>query len=460
MACYSGDRTTYNLFFNFNMNEQEKIEQITQQSNLVRNWSMDFLSNLGISDQFIKYINLIFLIAVAIVLVWVLQVVTRKILTLVLEKTSKVKRLSFLQYALNRKLPHYIAMIVPFSLIKGSIPTIFFDFPKTMVLFNKLADAYIVLYVLWLLSAVLNAFSDMLSQKDSLKDKPLQSYFQVVKIFLYAIGIIILISILISENPSVLLGGLGAASAILMLVFKDTIMGFVASIQLSANDMVRIGDWITMGKFSADGDVIEINLTTVKIRNFDKTISYIPPYSLVSESFQNWRGMQETGGRRIKRAVHVKQSSIRFIDEKELQHFKRIQGISEYIDERHAEIKKYNEESGADKSVAVNGRNLTNMGLFRSYISQYLKNHPDIKQDMMIMVRQLDPTSKGVPLELYMFADTTIWAKYEGIVADIFDHTLAAARYFDIEIFEDMSNPIGFQQPQVQVESADTPSAE
>ena len=442
------------------MNEQEKIEQITQQSNLVRNWSMDFLSNLGISDQFIKYINLIFLITVAIVLVWVLQVVTRKILTLVLEKTSKVKRLSFLQYALNRKLPHYIAMIVPFSLIKGSIPTIFFDFPKTMVLFNKLADAYIVLYVLWLLSAVLNAFSDMLSQKDSLKDKPLQSYFQVVKIFLYAIGIIILISILISENPSVLLGGLGAASAILMLVFKDTIMGFVASIQLSANDMVRIGDWITMGKFSADGDVIEINLTTVKIRNFDKTISYIPPYSLVSESFQNWRGMQETGGRRIKRAVHVKQSSIRFIDEKELQHFKRIQGISEYIDERHAEIKKYNEEYGADKSVAVNGRNLTNMGLFRSYISQYLKNHPDIKQDMMIMVRQLDPTSKGVPLELYMFADTTIWAKYEGIVADIFDHTLAAARYFDLEIFEDMSNPIGFQQPQVQVESADTPSAE
>lgn len=225
-------------------------------------------------------------------------------------------------------------------------------------------------------------------------------------------------------------------------------MGFVASIQLSANDMVRIGDWITMNKFSADGDVIEINLTTVKIRNFDKTISYIPPYSLVSESFQNWRGMQETGGRRIKRSVHVKQSSIRFIDEKELGHFKRIQGISEYIDERNSEIKKYNEESGADKSVAVNGRNLTNMGLFRSYVSGYLRSHPEIKQDMMIMVRQLDPTSKGVPLELYMFADTTVWAKYEGIVADIFDHVFAAANYFDLQIFEDISNPIGFQQPQ------------
>ena len=435
------------------MNEKEQIEQITQQTNLVRNWSMDFLTNLGINEQFIKYINLLFLIAVVVVLVYILQVVTRKILTAILERTSKMKRLSFLQYALNRKLPHYIAMIVPFSLIKGSIPTIFFDFPKTMVFFNKLADAYLVFYVLWLISAVLNTFSDMLSQKDSLKDKPLKSYFQVVKIFVYAIGILILISILISENPSVLLGGIGAASAILMLVFKDTIMGFVASIQLSANDMVRIGDWITMGKFSADGDVIEINLTTVKIRNFDKTISYIPPYSLVSESFQNWRGMQETGGRRIKRSVHIKQSSIRFIEDvKELERFKRIQTISEYIDVRYAEIKKHNEEIGADKSVAVNGRNLTNMGLFRSYVEGYLRSHPEVKQDMMIMVRQLDPTSKGVPLELYMFADTTNWALYEGIVADIFDHTLAAMKYFDLEIFEDVSNPIGFQQQQVKVQ--------
>ena len=438
------------------MNEQEKIEQITQQTNLVRNWSMEFLSNLGISDQFIKYINLIFLIALVVVLVYLLQVITRKLLILILERTSKVKRLSFLQYALNRKLPHYIAMIVPFSLIKGSIPTIFFDFPKTMAFANKLADAYLVFYVLWLVTAVLNAFSDMLSEKDSLKDKPLKSYFQVVKIFLYAVGILILLSILISKDPAILLGGIGAASAILMLVFKDTIMGFVASIQLSANDMVRIGDWITMSKFNADGDVIEINLTTVKIRNFDKTISYIPPYSLVSESFQNWRGMQETGGRRIKRSVHIKQSSIHFIeDAKELERYKRIQDISEYIDVRSTKIKKHNEEIGADKSVAVNGRNLTNMGLFRSYVEGYLRNHPGIKQDMMIMVRQLDPTSKGVPLELYMFADTIVWAKYEGIVADIFDHILASMKYFDLEIFEDVSNPIGFQHQQAQVKPDD-----
>ena len=438
------------------MNEQEKIEQITQQTNLVRNWSMELLSKMGINDQFIKYINLIFLIALVVLLVYILQVLTRKLLIAALERTSKVKRLSFLKYALNRKLPHYIAMIVPFSLIKGSIPTIFYDFPKTMLFFNKLADAYLVFYVLWLLSAVLNTFSDMLSHKESLKDKPLKSYFQVVKIFLYALGILILISILISEDPAILLGGIGAASAILMLVFKDTIMGFVASIQLSANDMVRIGDWITMSKFNADGDVIEINLTTVKIRNFDKTISYIPPYSLVSESFQNWRGMQETGGRRIKRSVHIKQSSIRFIEnEKELERFKRIQAISGYIDERYAEINKYNIETGADKSVAVNGRNLTNMGLFRAYVQGYLRSHPKVKQDMMIMVRQLDPTSKGVPLELYMFADTTVWAKYEGIVADIFDHVLSAARYFDVEIFEDVSNPLGIQQSPVELQTVE-----
>lgn len=429
------------------MNENERIEQITQSTNFIRDWSMNFLSNMGISEQFIKYINLIFLIAIVIVLVYILQVVTRKIITLVLDRTSRIKKLSFLKYLINRKFPKYVAMIVPFSLIKGSIPTIFFDFPKTMAFFDKLADAYIVIYVIWLISSVLNAFADMLGERDSLRDKPLKSYFQVVKIFLFAIGILVVIAILVSEKPAVLLGGLGAASAILMLVFKDTIMGFVASIQLSANDMVRIGDWITMDRFGADGDVFEINLTTVKIRNFDKTISYVPPYSLISESFQNWRGMQETGGRRIKRSVHIKQSSIRFIEvENELERFKRIQVISKYIDERYAEIKKHNEEIGADKSVAVNGRNLTNMGLFRSYIGGYLRNHPKVKQDMMIMVRQLDPTSKGVPLELYMFADTTVWAQYEGIVADIFDHILAAAKYFDLEIFEDVSNPIGFQE--------------
>ncbi len=439
------------------MNEQEKIEQITQQTNAISEWSKELLVNIGIGEQFIKYINLVFLIALVVVLVYILQVVTRRILTLILTKSVKIKKFSFLQHLLNRKIPHYVAMIVPFSLIKGSIPTIFIDFPKSMAFFNKIADAYLVFYILWLITAVLNVFEDTLAERESLKDKPLKSYFQVVKIFLYAIGGIILISILISEDPGILIGGLGAASAILMLVFKDTIMGFVASIQLSANDMVRMGDWISMPRFNADGDVFEISLTTVKIRNFDKTISYVPPYSLISESFQNWRGMQETGGRRIKRSINIKQSSIRFVEsDKELEKFKRIQSVSNYIDERNTEIKKYNEKIGADKSIPVNGRNLTNMGLFRAYVLEYLHNHKDIKQDMMIMVRQLDPSSKGVPLELYMFADTTVWAIYEGIVSDVFDHLLAATKYFDLEIFEDISNPVCHQQPQTQLEPAES----
>ena len=439
------------------MNEQEKIEQITQSTNAIRNWSIKFLSDMGINDQFVKYINLIFLIAVVIVLVYILQVVTRKILVAFLKRTIKVKKISILEHLLERNLPRLIAMIVPFSLIKGSIPTIFFDFPKTAQFFDQLANAYLVFYVLWIITSVLSAFEDTLSERESLKDKPLKSYFQVIKIFLYAIGGIILISILMSQNPSVLIGGLGAASAILMLVFKDTIMGFVSSIQLSANDMVRIGDWISMPKFNADGDVFEISLTTVKIRNFDKTISYVPPYSLISESFQNWRGMQETGGRRIKRSIHIKQSSIRFIEnDEELNKFKRIQSVTNYIEKRSAEIDKYNKEVGADKSIPVNGRNLTNMGLFRTYVLEYLHSHDSIRQDMMIMVRQLDPTSKGVPLELYMFANTTVWAIYEGIVSDVFDHLLASTKYFDLEIFEDVSNPIvGLQQQQVKLEHAE-----
>ena len=346
-------------------------------------------------------------------------------------------------------------MIVPFSLIKGSIPTIFHDFPKSMLFFNKLANAYFVFYILWIITALLKAFEDTLSGKEKFKDKPLRSYFQVISIFLYAIGGIILLSILLSKNPSVLIGGLGAASAVLMLVFRDTIMGFVASIQLSANDMVRMGDWISLPQFNADGDVFEISLTTVKIRNFDKTISYVPPYTLVTTSFQNWRGMQEPGGRRIKRSIHIKQSTIRFISNDELDRFRKIQSLAKYIDERSAEIDKHNEKIGADKSVPVNGRNLTNMGLFRAYVTDYLKNHDSINQDMMIMVRQLDPSSKGVPLELYLFTNTTVWAIYEGIVSDIFDHLLASTKYFDLEIFEDVANPIGFQQ-QAQIESAES----
>jgi len=359
--------------------------------------------------------------------------------------------IEFLRHLSERRFPHYLAMIIPFSLVKGSIPIIFDLFPRTMVMLDKLVDIFLIFYVIWLLSSIVNAFADTLRSRPSMADKPLESYVQVVKIILYAIGFIILFSILTGQKPGVILGGLGAASAILMLIFKDTILGFVASMQVTANDMVRIGDWITMPRYGADGDVIQITLTTVKIRNFDKTITTIPPYSLVSDSFQNWRGMVDAGGRRVKRSIFVKQSSIRFLSDEEVKELQKVQAVTRYITTRSQEIDTYNQSVSADKSLALNGRNLTNMGLFREYIKNWLSQHPDVHKELMLMVRQLQPTSKGLPLELYFFTATTEWERYEDITSDVFDHVTAAATFFELELFEDISNPVvsgGIKQEQ------------
>jgi miniconductance mechanosensitive channel len=263
---------------------------------------------------------------------------------------------------------------------------------------------------------------------------------QVIKIVFYVIGLITLFSILSGKDPTVILTGLGAASAIIMLIFKDSILGFVASLQVSANDMVRIGDWITMPKYGADGDVTQITLTTVKVRNFDKTITTLPPYSLVSDSFQNWRGMEETGGRRLKRSIHIKQGTIRFIKPEEIEGLQKIEYISEYVRSRSIEIDNYNKEHSVDKSLLINGRNLTNIGLYRQYIYNYLKSHPNVHKELLLIVRQLQPNEKGMPLELYFFTATTNWVEYEAIVSDVFDHITAAATYFNLELFEDLSN--------------------
>ena len=421
------------------MNEQE-IEKITQSTNVISEWSVQLLRNMGFAEKWINYINLVFLLLILVVLVFVLQYVTRIILRAVLSHASKLPRMSFLKNLLNRRFPHFLAMIIPFSLVKGSIPIIFDSFPKLMTFAHKLADIYLIFYIIWLIMSVLNAFADTLRTKQGLNDKPIDSYIQVVKIFLYIFGFIILFSILSGKNPMYFITGLGAASAILLLVFKDTIMGFVASIQVSANDMVRIGDWITVPKHDADGDVIQITLTTVKIRNFDKTITTIPPYSLVSDSFQNWRGMKDAGGRRLKRKIFVKLSSIRFVKEDELAYFQKIQLIKDYVNTRAQEIMDFNAENKVDKSLLVNGRNLTNMGLYRVYIESYLRSHPHTNKKMMIMVRHQPIDSKGIPLELYFFTDTTVWTEYENIVADVFDHITAASRYFGIELFEDLSD--------------------
>ncbi len=421
------------------MNE-ENIEQISRSTSAISEWSINLLSNIGISENWIKYINMILLAVALVIVVFIVQYITRRILELVLHRSANITKLPILGHLANRRFPHYLAMIIPFSIVKGSIPIVFDQFPKLMVLMDKLADIYLIFYVIWLIMSVINAASDSLRMRPSLKDKPLDSYVQVLKIILYIFGFVILFSILTGQETGVVLAGLGAGSAITMLIFKDSILGFVASLQVSANDMVRIGDWITMPKYGADGDVIQITLTTVKVRNFDKTITTLPPYALVSDSFQNWRGMQEAGGRRLKRSVHIKQGTIRFVNPEEVEKLQKIEYISDYVQDKVNEIDKYNQEQAIDKSLLINGRNLTNIGLYRQYIYNYLKNHPKVHKELLLIVRQLQPNEKGMPLELYFFTATTDWVEYEAIVSDVFDHITAAATFFDLKLFEDISN--------------------
>jgi miniconductance mechanosensitive channel len=421
------------------MNE-EKIEQISRSTSAISNWSINLLNDIGISEIGVKYLNMLLLATALIIVVFIVQNITRYILRLILNRSAKITKIPILTHLEKRRFPHYFAMVLPFSIVKGSIPIVFDQFPKLMNFMNKAADVYLIFYIIWLIMSVINAASDTIRLKPSLRDKPLDSYVQVIKIVFYIIGFIILFSILTGQDTTTVIAGLGAGSAILMLIFKDSILGFVASLQVSANDMVRIGDWITMPKYGADGDVIQITLTTVKVRNFDKTITTLPPYALVSDSFQNWRGMQETGGRRLKRSVHIKQSTIRFIRPDELEHLYKIELISEYVKTKVKEIDKYNKENSVDKSLLINGRNLTNIGLYRQYIYNYLKSHPKVHKELLLIVRQLQPNEKGMPLELYFFTATTAWVEYEAIVSDIFDHITSAAVYFELELFEDLSN--------------------
>jgi miniconductance mechanosensitive channel len=420
--------------------KEEKIEQISRSTSAISNWSINLLNDIGISEIGVKYLNMLLLATALIIVVFIVQNITRYILRLILNRSAKITKIPILTHLEKRRFPHYLAMVLPFSIVKGSIPIVFDQFPKLMNFMNKAADVYLIFYIIWLIMSVINAASDTIRLKPSLRDKPLDSYVQVIKIVFYIIGFIILFSILTGQDTTTVIAGLGAGSAILMLIFKDSILGFVASLQVSANDMVRIGDWITMPKYGADGDVIQITLTTVKVRNFDKTITTLPPYALVSDSFQNWRGMQETGGRRLKRSVHIKQSTIRFIRPDELEHLYKIELISEYVKTKVKEIDKYNKENSVDKSLLINGRNLTNIGLYRQYIYNYLKSHPKVHKELLLIVRQLQPNEKGMPLELYFFTATTAWVEYEAIVSDIFDHITSAAVYFELELFEDLSN--------------------
>jgi miniconductance mechanosensitive channel len=392
--------------------------------------------NLGMSHDGAVYLKTAIMLALLFVVCWLVWFFGRQLMLAFIHKAAKRTKTRFDDALVHERVFAQAAHIIPALLVDYTTPLIFAEWPETLKVVYVLTDLFIAWVLLRVVLFFFNALRYFLEEKESLRDKPIASYIQLAKIVSWIIGSIIFLSIAFDQSPVYFLSAMGAMTAVLLLIFKDTILGFVGSIQLAANDMVRIGDWVTMEKYGADGDVIEINLTTIKVKNFDHTITTIPTYSFISDSFRNWRGMQESAGRRIRRSVRVKADTIRFVDDALRNELMKIQLVAPYIEERQALIEKHNRESGADTSMPVNGRRMTNIGVFRRYIEAYLKNNPNINHELTCMVRQLEATENGVPLEVYCFSSVKEWVPYETIVGDLFDHILTAARYFDLELYE------------------------
>lgn len=402
----------------------------------IYSFGYNLLKNTGLNSQASHYINTILLLLVFFVLLYFTAFVLRRILMLVLIKTIRRSKTRFDDFLIHNKVLKYLTYLIPLIIAKQSLPLIFTGFPQITHITVKMVDIALIVAFTLLLKSVFYTFKDVLHSRKRFTDKPLDSYFQVISIVLYIVCAILIFSELTGKEPYGLLTALGAASAIVILVFKDTILGFVASIQVSSNDMVRVGDWIEMPKYGADGSVLTINLSTVKVQNFDKTVTTIPTYALISDSFKNYRTMQKSGGRRIKRSLNIKMGSIRFLKEEEIEDLKRIKLLKSYIIERQKEIVNYNLNHVDDPTMLVNGRRMTNIGLFREYIKRYLLNNSNIHKQFHLMVRHMQPTEHGLPIEIYAFTNTVEWPKYEGIMADIFDHVLAVVPYFKLELFE------------------------
>jgi miniconductance mechanosensitive channel len=390
----------------------------------------------GLGYSFSSYVSLVLNIIVLIILTYSIYMLFRFLFVTAMAIIALKTKTKFDDLIISNKTVIYIAQLIPFTLIYKSVPIILKRYDYWEDVFGKLVGVYIVLLILWIIRSLLNTTQDYLKQIPRFSDKPVDSFIQVIMIVLWMFGISVIISKIFGISQKEMLTILGAVSAIVILIFRDTILGFVASVQVAINDMVRIGDWITMERYGADGDVIEINLATVKVRNFDNTTTTIPTYSLSSDSFQNWRGMLNSDGRRIKRHILIKASTIRFLEDFELDNLQKVELVQPYIQTRKAEIERFNQANAIDKSLAINGRNMTNLGLFRKYINQYLHQHAGLNKNLTMMCRQLQPTPHGMPLEIYAFSTDKRWVNYEYIMADIFDHVIASVPYFYLELYE------------------------
>jgi miniconductance mechanosensitive channel len=410
-------------------------ETIREASNYLANYFID----KGLDEGIAHFLNMLVNIAIVFVLWYIIHFVTKKVLLTAFQRFTNKTKTTFDDYLVKSNFPRYISNILPLLLLIITVPVVFQDYPQLLSFFEKLVDVYIILLMVFIARSLLRTTTNYMKRHERYRDKPIESYTQILMIVFWSLGLIFIFSELTGKSVIGFLISLGAASAIILFIFKDTILGFIASIQVSVNDIVRIGDWITFSKYGADGFVTEINLATVRVQNWDNTYTTIPTYNLIADSFHNWRGMQESPGRRIKRALYIKQNSIRFVNDEDIARFEEFNLITSYIQERQQEITEFNLNLGIDKKYLINGRHQTNLGVFRKYALNYLQSHSQINQEMTMMVRHLPPTTQGIPLEIYCFSKDKRWEFYEGITADIFDHLIAAMPYFDLQLFESPS---------------------
>ena len=369
-------------------------------------------------------------------LAWLAGVVTRRYLVRLVERLTAKSPIDWDDVVAHHGVFRRLAHLVPLAMVYYGIDLVPNVPPGVQELIESIALVLMAWTVMRSADGLINAFGQIYDALPAAKDRPIRGFLQLFKIFLYVMGAILIVAIVFNQSPLALLGGFGAMTAVLMLVFKDTILSVVASIQIASNDMIRIGDWVEMPKYGADGDVIEIALHTVKIQNWDKTVTTIPTHAFSSDWFRNWRFMSESGGRRIRRDLYVDQSTIRFLGQEEIERFRRFDLLREYIAGKEEALSDANRPVEEADEDPVNARRLTNLGTLRAYIFNYLKAHPQIRQDMTLLVRQREPTPDGLPIQIYCFTATTKWSEYEGIQSDIFDHILAIIPEFGLRVFQ------------------------
>ena len=402
----------------------------------INSWIIEKLMSMGMEEPSANMVRIAILVVVMILVSWAANYITKKFIIRVLDMFFMKTKSKYDDFLVERKVFHKLSHLAPAVVILLMTGVVFYNYPGFSRGLTSVVFVYIVFVFVSSFSSFFKAVDDVYNTFDFAKERPIKGYIQVAQIILYSVAILISVSILFGVNMAAIFTGLGAVAAVILLIFKDTILGLVAGVQLTANNMVKIGDWISMPSHNADGTVLEITLNTVKVQNWDKTISTIPTYALVTNSFSNWRGMEESGGRRIKRHVNLDMQSVKFCDDAMLTKYRKIAYLSEYIDKMEKELTGYNKANNFDDAVLVNGRRMTNLGVFRKYLEEYLQHHPKIHKEMTFLVRHLQPTEKGIPIEIYVFSKDQEWAKYEAIQADIFDHILAVIPEFDLSVFQ------------------------